>query len=91
MLESDADRAAYLEAFGDDCTCDAGPFRAIFDNGYVLSGELGETAPALVMTTADVERLGLREGITVTVRAKAYRVRRSEPDGTGMSVVILDG
>lgn len=95
MLESDADRLEYIRALGAGATLKAGSriIEIIFENDYLLAGEVEERSPAALMRTCDVgdmqkdtvaEASNPLEGVS-----KNYRVRRLEPDGTGMTLVVL--
>lgn len=63
---------------------------AIFDNGYfeVTDTPGVETRqPFLTCRTSDLSEL--QKDSTVEIGSESYRVRRHEPDGTGMSRVLL--
>lgn len=86
------DPADYLAVFGDDATLAGGAVRVIFDRPHQLAdvGQYGmaSTQPSVAMATsqvpADVVGLSLvRLGIT-------YVVAAHEPDGTGMSTLLLE-
>lgn len=97
MLESEADRLAELQALGSGATLKASGqcFDVIFDNEYALAGDVEERAPVATMRSSDVACVGLQKQGIVEVynpfdeSRKSYRVRRLEPDGTGMTLVIL--
>lgn len=65
---------------------------AIFDNAGTLGdvGMLGmtSTAPMLTLATADVPATPI--GATVVVGAISYLVAAHEPDGTGISRLMLE-
>jgi hypothetical protein len=65
--------------------------RGIFDNGFAL-GSVGigmaGTQPTLRLRTADVTADPV--GQAVSVNAAAYTVVAHEPDGTGVSVLMLE-
>ncbi len=66
--------------------------RAIFDNGYAL-GHVGlsgmaTTQPTLTLASADVSTNPV--GAAVLVGAVAYVVAAHEPDGTGISRLLLE-
>lgn len=90
MIESDADRLAILQAFGIPVTAERGTLLGIFDAQYVDAAGIDQAAPMLEVRSSDVAALQLRKGSTLTVEAAAYRVRRIEPDGTGMTRLILE-
>lgn len=64
----------------------------IFDNGYALGnvGMLGMAGsqPSITLKTADVPTNPV--GSAVTVNATAYLVAAHEPDGTGLSRLLLE-
>lgn len=66
--------------------------RAIFDNGVTLTpvGAVGmmSTGPSLTLPTADVPANPV--GQAVTVAGVAYTVAEHQPDGTGVSVLLLE-
>lgn len=86
------DLAAYMQAFGVDVTLGAGSVRAIFDAGYsgaqVGSYGMATTSPQLMLPTADVPASPV--GTAVTVEATAYTVAEHRPDGTGVSLLLLE-
>lgn len=92
-MESDADRLAMLQALGGtQVQAQGATFTALFDAAYqaALSDPAIEGVhPALTCRTADVERLALTKGLPLTVGGVAYRILRHEPDGTGMSLLVL--
>jgi len=97
MLESDADRLASIQALGAGAILkhQGVIYDVIFDNEYVLAGEVEERAPAATMRSSDVALAAFGKDAVVQVynpfdgSTKDYRVRRFEPDGTGMTQVIL--
>lgn len=68
------------------------PVSAIFDNGYAQGnvGMLGmaTTQPTLTLASADVSTNPV--GAAVLVGAVAYVVAAHEPDGTGISRLLLE-
>lgn len=65
---------------------------AIFDNGATMGdvGLLGmaSTAPTLTLATADVPASPV--GVAVVVGSASYLVAAHEPDGTGISRLVLE-
>ncbi len=96
-VESTSDLLDIIEALGgittDDLTVTyaGGSFTAIFDRPYaaVQPGDIDlETRqPVLIARTADVS--GLAKGTVLTVQGDAYKVRHQEPDGTGLTRILL--
>lgn len=68
------------------------PVNAIFDNGYALGSVGGfgmaSTQPTLTLATANVP--ASPEGQAVVVNGVAYLVASHEPDGTGVSRLMLE-
>jgi hypothetical protein len=90
MIESEADRLMYLQAFGVSVSSDRGDLVGIFDAEYVSPGDIEDAAPMLECRESDVRRLSLAKGSVLQINSATYRVRRHEPDGTGMSRLILE-
>ena len=67
------------------------PVRAIFDAAYQLAevSEIGmaTTAPVLTLPTASVPANVV--GLAVVVNGKSFTVVAHEPDGTGISLLML--
>ena len=65
---------------------------AIFDNGYALgaAGPFGmaTTGPQLTCATAQIAADPV--GLAVSVNGRNYLVAEHQPDGTGMSTLILE-
>ena len=96
-IESDTDRLEMIRAVGSGATLKVGSrcYEIIFDNEHLLAGDVEERSPVATMRSSDVARAELQKDTVVEVfnplddSRKNYRVRRSEPDGTGMTLVIL--
>jgi hypothetical protein len=75
-----------------DCIFDDQSVRQPADSGF----EVAETSPQLTVTTVEAKRLGLNiRGASVAVEQacgdrKAFRVRDPQPDGSGMTIIVLD-
>ena len=80
-----------LQALGQVVTVAGQSVQAVFDNGFAL-GSVGigmaGTQPTLRLRTADVAADPV--GQAVSVNAVAYTVAAHEPDGTGVSVLMLE-
>lgn len=86
------DLSLFLSDFGVSATLDGATTHGIFDNGYAL-GNVGltgmaSTQPTFTLPTASIS--GEPEGQTLVVNATSYYVSAHEPDGTGMSRLILE-
>lgn len=103
-VESDAERASLLFEHGQQVTFtpgDAYPNRsnktvvinAIFDNAYyaVFGDEAGANSrqPTLICRTSDTEDVARNS--MVEVGSDVYKVVSPEPDGTGITVLQLEG
>jgi len=91
-VETAADRSAMLADYGTTVTkTDASTFTAIFDNDFLAvdldESEVESTEPTLLARTADVS--GLAHGDSLTISAVSYTVRGIQPDGTGMTQIML--
>ena len=90
MIESDDDRLAYLQAFGNQYQSSKGPVWGIFSNAYASTlgdVDLEGTAPSLLVRTLDADKLVKDDVIETT---PAYRVDRKEPDESrDMTLLVL--
>lgn len=74
---------------------EAGEIEALFDAAAVQIGFEGSrtnsTAPQIEARTEDIKRVDLHlRGSRATIEGREYTVREHLPDGTGLSIVILD-
>lgn len=85
------DHSAFLADFAVSCTVAGQAVQAIFDNGFAL-GDVGlgmaSTQPALTLPTSVVPASPI--GVAAVVNATNYLVAAHEPDGTGMSRLLLE-
>ena len=93
-VESAADRLSFLDVdeFGVSATYDgATAIIGIFDNDFlqVLGGEIGveSSGPQFLCRTADVS--SVVHGKTLLIGSTTYTVKGVEPDGTGMTTLML--
>ena len=93
MLESDSDRLALLKGLGGSLvSTPAGALWGIFDAAYVAVGTdaaVEATTPALVCRSSDVALLGITKDVRLSIEGTPFRVARAEPDGTGMTTLVL--
>ena len=93
MYESDADRLESLRAVGAETVeFDGGKFDGVFDLAYIeidaMDTSVDSRQPLLVARTSDVERIP--KGAILSLRGnKRFRIVRHEPDGVGISRLIL--
>jgi hypothetical protein len=91
-VETAADRTAMLADYGSTVTkADARTVVAMFDNDFLAvdvdESEVESSEPTLLARTADVSSLA--HGDTLTISAVNYTVRGIQPDGTGMTQIML--
>lgn len=92
MFESDADRLALIKGLGGLLVSHtAGEFWAIFENEYatVLDGAVESTGPAVTARTSDVRNIP--KDTVLQVGEDTYRVKTLQPDGLGMTAILLKG
>lgn len=82
------DRAPFFADFGIDATVGGASVRGIFDNAFLAQLNIVGTDPLLLCRTSDVT--SATRGTAVTVPAGSFKVIRKEPDGTGMTRLILE-
>jgi hypothetical protein len=84
-----ADLGAMLAGpFGELVTIASRPVRAIFDAAYADALGVAGSAPVLTCASADVATVA--RGAPVRVRGAAFTVANIQPDGTGVTVLILE-
>ena len=69
-----------------------GSFKAIRENPYLEIGgntPMETRQPILICSTSEVERLRIVKDDRLDVGDDLYHVRKHEPDGTGMSRILL--
>ncbi len=101
-FETEEDRVAMVEtlSMGFRARTLQGEVAAIFENGSILDGapsgfQMADRSPTLTITSCQARALGMERGIPVTVidpcgGPAEYCVRDPQPDGTGMSRVVLE-
>lgn len=97
MLESEADRLAMIQAVGGEefDTGHAERLLAIFDRAYeesVLTGHVvANRRPILHCRTSDIaaHELVKQYKVTRVSDGSVFFVKDFEPDGTGMTIVVL--
>jgi hypothetical protein len=94
MFESDADREAMLLGLGgSSVTGPGGRLTGVLDREYLAVGdevEVDSSAPRLFVRTDEARRARVEHGSTITVEGEVYVVRGIQPDGTGMTVCVLE-
>jgi hypothetical protein len=89
----DEDFSVYLSTneFASDATLNGVAVRGIFDNAYVATEPgmgMSSTQPLFALPTADVPANPV--GKSLIVNGATYAIASHEPDGTGMSTLILE-
>jgi len=94
-VESAADRAIFFEVddFATAATFGGGTVNGIFDNEFVEVDAGGGVGFALVQPrfqcrTQDVSSAS--EGDAITIDGTAYTIRVVQPDGTGITTLVLE-
>ena len=93
-VETAADRAGMLdpEEFGTLARLDGVDIRGVFDAGDYAEDAFGDVALQGVstrLTVAAADVVDAEPGAAVVVDGADYRLRRIEPDGTGLAVLVL--
>jgi hypothetical protein len=96
-VESAADRESFFEE-DEFATCvetPAGNFFGNFNDEHANvqfeGAEFGSSAPSLECRTADAERYQVdKRSQALTINGVGYTVREHRPDGSGISLIILD-
>jgi hypothetical protein len=73
--------------FAVSATLGAATFSVIFDRAYVENQAIGGTQPVCVGKTADLG--SATHGTAITIAGTAYTVQDNQPDGTGMTTLVL--
>ena len=91
MLESDADRQAYLEQLGEPLTINGKPVRGIFESGF-LELDLGATVESIEISATFASRdvTGIVHDDIVRRGSDQFRVVGIQPDGEGLTTLLLD-
>lgn len=92
-VESDADRLSMLSDFGVTVTWSGTSFVGIYDSEYHDADMIGgvpfaSSQPRLKCRTADVT--GVSRGTALSVDGVSVKVRNIQPDGTGMTELVLE-
>jgi len=92
-VESADDLLDIVEALGGidaesvTVTYTGGSFSAIFERPFVEVEGVESRQPVLIARTDDVDALA--KDTSLTVQSVVYKLRRHEPDGTGITRLIL--
>lgn len=100
-VESDEDRASFFDEdeYATRVVTDGGSFSANYDDAFVAAvfsdgARMDSSAPQITCATCDVVRTNLRQGTGLELEVKGvmkrFLVREHQPDGSGVSALILD-
>ncbi len=82
--------ADFFADFAVNATMGSATFPVIFDRAHIESLGISATQPVAVAKTSDVSSASRGTSITIPVGGTAYKVLDNQPDGTGMSTLILE-
>lgn len=93
MFDSDADRLEMIQSLGGQLVRPEN-FWAIYDNEFLIVEGMETSQPILTCRTSDVRAASLAKDDILLVldesgEERERKVRRIEPDGTGMTKVVL--
>jgi hypothetical protein len=87
----EADLAGMFVDFGIDATYGASTIQVIFDNEFLAASafdiEVESREPKCYVKESDVS--GIDQGDTLVINSTTYYVIKVEPDGTGLTRLIL--
>jgi len=90
-LTNDLDIFLNENEFAVDITYQAATIQGIFDAEFssAVEGEIGieSTVPQVLVKTTDVPSVA--HGQTMTINAVVYNIIAIQPDGTGMTLILL--
>ena len=86
------DTTQFFGAFADDALLAGVPVRVIYDGAYAQALDIGASSPRVTLPTASVPPAWEDEALQVLTGQGVghYKVRNHEPDGTGVSVLVLE-
>lgn len=91
-IETDADRAVFFNAdeFAVTAVINGVDIDGIPDDEYAESGGFAGSRPVFLCRSKDIEDNSISEGHTAVISGASYTVREIQPDGTGMTRLILE-
>jgi len=89
-IEAATAAGAFAALANAEATIGAALVAGIFDNGYQagLLGAIESARPSFTCASADVSTAV--QGTAITINAVAYKVAEVQPDGTGVTVLVLE-
>lgn len=88
MFAEDLSVFTDTDDFAVTATVDGSSVNGIFGNAFVLVDFIESDKPVFDCASADI--VGVVHGDTVTIGSDTYKVRGIQPDGTGMTRLILE-
>ena len=83
------DYSVFMPDFGVDCTIDGETVRGIFDHASADAfGLVNGTKPILLLPSASLGSAAA--GSAITVGGVSFTIAEVQPDGTGMSRLVLE-
>lgn len=86
-IESDGDRLAFVEAFGETVQVEGNDISGILDRTFLEVLEVESYHPVLVVR--DIDLSGVTAGASVLAGGKEYQVVQVQPDGTGITALVM--
>jgi hypothetical protein len=77
-----------VSEFASSATLDGASVSGIFDNEYVETYGMASRQPMFTLPTAQAG--SVTQSSVLVVEGVSYRVTRAEPDGTGVTVLMLE-
>lgn len=90
-VETDADRLAFFDTdeFGVSATVGGNSLDGIFDNEYISALDMTGTQPVFLCRSSDAALYSITRGSVLVINGTSYTVQNSEPDGTGITKLVL--
>lgn len=91
-IESEADRLAFFDVADDGvaASINAATIYGIFDDDHIEIGDISTTGPQFLCRTSDATAASVARGNTITINSVSRTVRDIQPDGTGLTLLILE-
>ena len=92
-VETSQDRLTVLNDFGVDVTIGSSKIKAIFDNPHqdiTIGGEVPFSIQECSITARTADLTSVGQGSILVIDSVNYAVTDIQPDGTGMTMVMLE-
>ena len=93
-FETDSDRLAMIRGLGGvSMISPRGPLEGLFESDYVGVGDVAvdSSSPRLTARSSDISSLAISSGVALQHGQDVYFVRSVQPDGSGMTTLVLEG